>query len=84
MVAGLLTALPLVGFAYAVQRVPLSVVGVLQYLAPTLQFLIGVFVFREAFDADRAIGFAFIWIALAVFAVEGLLHARHRTAGAAA
>lgn len=71
--AGVLTALPLIGFAFAVQRVTLSVVGVMQYIAPTLQFLIGVLVFREAFDTDRAIGFAFIWIALALFAGEGLL-----------
>lgn len=78
VISGLLTALPLIGFAFAVQRVPLSVVGVMQYIAPTLQFLIGVFVFREAFDADRAIGFAFIWIALAIFAGEGWLQSRRR------
>lgn len=74
--AGVLTALPLVGFAFAVRRVPLSVVGLMQYLAPTLQFLIGVFVFHEAFDRDRAIGFAFIWAALLVFAADGLWRAR--------
>jgi chloramphenicol-sensitive protein RarD len=71
--AGVLTALPLIGFAFALQRVTLSVVGVMQYIAPTLQFLIGVLVFHEAFDTDRAIGFVFIWIALALFAGEGLL-----------
>jgi chloramphenicol-sensitive protein RarD len=76
VLAGALTALPLIGFAFAVQRVPYSVVGVMQYIAPTLQFLIGVFVFGEAFDADRAIGFVLIWIALALFAGEGLLRAR--------
>jgi chloramphenicol-sensitive protein RarD len=76
--AGMLTALPLIGFAFAVQRVTLSVVGVMQYIAPTLQFLIGVLVFREAFDTDRAIGFAFIWIALALFAGEGLLRSRRQ------
>jgi chloramphenicol-sensitive protein RarD len=76
--AGVLTALPLIGFAFAVQRVTLSVVGVMQYIAPTLQFLIGVLVFREAFDTDRAIGFAFIWIALALFAGEGLLRSRRQ------
>jgi chloramphenicol-sensitive protein RarD len=76
VVSGALTALPLVGFAYAVRRVPLSAVGLLQYIAPTMQFLLGVLVFHEAFDRDRAIGFACIWIALAIFAVDSLLRAR--------
>lgn len=83
IVSGALTALPLVGFAYAVRRVPLSVVGLLQYIAPTMQFLIGVFVFHEAFDRDRAIGFACIWIALAIFAIDGALRARRANARAA-
>ncbi|MEZ0469117.1 EamA family transporter RarD [Luteimonas salinilitoris] len=78
VVGGALTALPLIGFAYAVRRVPLSVVGVMQYIAPTLQFLLGVFFFQEAFDRDRAIGFAFIWVALAVFAIDGWLRSRRR------
>jgi chloramphenicol-sensitive protein RarD len=78
--SGVLTALPLVGFAYAVRRIPLSTVGLMQYLAPTLQFLIGVFVFHEAFDRDRAIGFGFIWLALAVFAADGLMRARRAAA----
>ena len=82
--AGLLTALPLIGFAYAVRRIPLSTVGVLQYIAPTLQFLAGVLVFREAFDRDRAIGFAFIWIALVLFAGDGMLRARRASVANAA
>jgi chloramphenicol-sensitive protein RarD len=73
---GALTALPLIGFAFAVRRVPLSTVGLMQYIAPTLQFLIGVLVFAEPFDRDRAIGFAFIWLALAVFLVDGMRRAR--------
>lgn len=81
--AGVLTALPLVGFAFAVRRVRLSTVGLMQYIAPTLQFLIGVLVFQEPFDRDRAIGFVFIWIALAIFASDGVLRAR-RAAGVAA
>ncbi|UHQ20238.1 EamA family transporter RarD [Lysobacter sp. KIS68-7] len=80
IVSGGLTALPLVGFAYAVRRVPLSVVGLLQYIAPTMQFLIGVLVFHEAFDRDRAIGFACIWVALALFAIDGFLRARRASA----
>jgi chloramphenicol-sensitive protein RarD len=79
VVSGALTALPLVGFAYAVRRVPLSAIGLLQYIAPTMQFLIGVFVFHEAFDRDRAIGFGFIWIALAIYAIDGALRARRPT-----
>ena len=81
--SGVLTALPLVGFAYAVRRVPLSAIGLLQYVAPTMQFLIGVLVFHETFDRDRAIGFAFIWIALAIFAVDGFLRARRANAARA-
>lgn len=80
VVSGALTALPLIGFAYAVRRVPLSTVGLMQYLAPTLQFLIGVLVFHETFDRDRAIGFVFIWAALAMFAVDGVRRARRPVA----
>jgi chloramphenicol-sensitive protein RarD len=76
VLAGIITALPLVGFAYAVRRIPLATVGLLQYIAPTLQFLIGVFVFAEPFDRERLIGFACIWLALAIFAGEGLWRAR--------
>ena len=77
---GALTALPLIGFAYAVRRAPLSVVGLLQYISPTLQFLIGVLLLGEAFDRDRAVGFVFIWIALVLFAGQGLWRSRRREA----
>ncbi len=73
---GVLTALPLVAFSFAVRRVPLSTIGLMQYIAPTMQFLIGVFVFREAFDRNRAIGFIVIWIALAIFAFDSVRRAR--------
>jgi chloramphenicol-sensitive protein RarD len=81
---GALTALPLIGFAFAVRRVPLSVVGLLQYIAPTLQFLSGVFVFHEAFDQQRLIGFVLIWIGLAIFASESVWRARRQAALSAA
>ena len=81
---GALTALPLIGFAFAVQRVPLSVVGLLQYIAPTLQFLTGVFVFHEAFDRQRLVGFVLIWIGLAIFASESVWRARRQAALSAA
>lgn len=83
VVGGALTALPLIGFAYAVRRVPLSAVGLLQYIAPTIQFLIGVLVFGEAFDRNRAVGFVFIWIALVLFAADGLWRNQRRVAFAA-
>jgi len=76
ILGGALTALPLIGFADAVQRIPFSLVGVLQYIAPTLQLLCGVLVLGEAFDRDRAIGFGFIWAALAIYATDGLLRSR--------
>ena len=78
VLGGALTAIPLIFFAYAVRRVPLSLVGLLQYVGPTLQLLLGVFFFGEAFGVDRAIGFGFIWIGLAAFAIDGVLAARRR------
>ena len=78
VLGGALTALPLIGFAYAVRRIPYSVVGFMQYLAPTLQLLIGVLVFNEVFDRARAIGFVFIWIGLAIFAIDGVWRSRRK------
>jgi len=71
--AGPITAIPLLLFASGARQIPLSVLGLLQYLSPTLQFLLGVWIFHEAFTADRLVGFALIWLALALFAAEGLL-----------
>ncbi|MDQ3511404.1 MAG: EamA family transporter RarD [Pseudomonadota bacterium] len=76
VIGGALTALPLIGFAYALQRVPLSVVGVMQYIAPSLQLLIGVLVFGEPFGMDRAVGFMLIWAGLAIFATHGFVRSR--------
>jgi chloramphenicol-sensitive protein RarD len=80
VLGGALTALPLIGFADAVQRIPFSMVGVLQYIAPTMQLLIGVLVFHEPFGRERVIGFTCIWFALAIFAADGLLRARRANA----
>ncbi|MCV2395611.1 EamA family transporter RarD [Actinotalea sp. M2MS4P-6] len=74
--AGVVTAVPLLLFAGAVRRLPLSVVGLLQYLTPTLQFAIGVLVFGEAMPAVRWWGFAIVWVALIVLTVDGLRAAR--------
>jgi chloramphenicol-sensitive protein RarD len=71
--AGPITAIPLLLFASGARQIPLSVLGLLQYLSPTLQFLLGVWIFHEAFTADRLVGFVLIWGALALFAIEGLL-----------
>mgnify|MGYP003576783427 CR=1 FL=1 len=75
---GVVTAVPLIGFAYGVRRIPLSIVGLLQYIAPTIQLLIGVLVFKEAFGPERMIGFAAIWLGLLIFASDGLWRSRNR------
>ncbi len=77
---GILTALPLIGFAEAVRRIPYTIVGVLQYISPTLQLACGVLILGEDFERGRAIGFGFIWLALLLFVAEGMLHARHGAA----
>lgn len=68
--AGLVTTIPLLMFASAAKQIPLTIVGLLQYVAPTLQFLIGVFVYKEPFDQAHFIGFAIVWVALIIFALE--------------
>ncbi len=75
---GLVTILPLWLFATAVRRVALSTIGILQYIGPTLQFLVGAFVFGEPLDRWRIAGFAFVWLGLAVFLVYPMLHSRLR------
>lgn len=71
--AGAVTVAPLLMFATAAQRIPLLWIGLLQYIAPTLQLAIGVLVFGEPFTQDRIVGFSLVWLALVVFAVEGLV-----------
>ena len=75
---GVVTLFPFLGFAAAARRVPLSVLGFLQYLAPTLQFLLGVLLYQEAFPPSRLIGFSLIWLALVVFSTDGVLTRRRR------
>ena len=76
--SGVVSAVPLVAFAYGVRRIPLSVVGLLQYIGPTLQLLLGVWFFREPFTAVHALGFGAIWLGLAIYAGEGLWRTRRR------
>ncbi len=78
--AGPVTAVPLVLFAYGARRVTLSTLGLLQYLTPSIQFVLGVFVYREPFTPVRGAGFALIWIALVVYSVEGLRQMRRAPA----
>jgi chloramphenicol-sensitive protein RarD len=78
--AGAVTAIPLLLFAAATQRITLFLVGVLQYIAPTMYFFIGVLVYREELTAERLTGFAIIWLALILFAVEGYLSHRNQVA----
>lgn len=70
--AGVVTTVPLLLFAASARRIPLVLIGVLQYIAPTIQFLLGVFVFREVVSAHTLVGFALVWAALALFAGEAL------------
>ncbi|WP_030641062.1 MULTISPECIES: EamA family transporter RarD [Streptomyces] len=73
---GIVTALPLVCFGAAAIRVPLSTLGLLQYLAPIFQFLLGVLYFHEAMPAERWAGFALVWLALILLTGDALRWAR--------
>ncbi|MGY1697678.1 MULTISPECIES: EamA family transporter RarD [unclassified Geodermatophilus] len=76
MASGIATAVPLLLFAAAARRIPLSTVGLLQYVTPLMQLAIGVFVFHEPMPPARLVGFAIVWAALAVFTVDSLRTAR--------
>lgn len=77
--AGVATATPLLFFAAAAQRIPFSVLGVLQYIAPSIQFLLGVFVYGEMFDSQRLVGFLMIWGGLAIFTGDAVYRYRRRS-----
>ncbi len=74
--AGAVTTIPLLMFATAAKQIPLTVIGLLQYIAPTIQFLIGVFVYKEPFDQTHLIGFAIVWVALIIFWLENFFSNR--------
>lgn len=86
VLAGPATAIPLLLFAAGARRIPMATLGLLQYISPTLQFALGVWVFHEAFDPARLAGFVLIWAALVLYSVEGWWHTRRagRTAAQAA
>lgn len=74
--AGVITAVPLLLFGAGANRINLSTIGILQYIAPTMQFLIGVYLYNEPFTQARLIGFCIIWLALLVYATDGLRNGR--------
>jgi chloramphenicol-sensitive protein RarD len=73
---GVVTAVPLLLFGAGARLIPLSLIGLLQYIAPTLQFLLGVLVYHEPFTPQRLVGFGIIWLALVIYTTEGVLSRR--------
>lgn len=74
--AGIITSVPLLLFAAAARRLPLVVIGFIQYLTPILQFLIGTFILLEAMPPERWVGFSLVWLALIFLSIDMMLHAR--------
>ncbi|MDX9832968.1 MAG: EamA family transporter RarD [Anaerolineae bacterium] len=81
---GVVTAVPLLLFAWAARNTTLATVGILQYIAPTFQFLLGLLVYHEPFSPARLLGFGGVWLALVIYTGEALMQERHRRAAAAA
>ncbi len=73
MGTGIITSLPLLLFGFAAHRIPLSTLGIVQYLAPTLQLCLGVFVYKEPFPGKQLIGFVLVWLGLLIYASEGIM-----------
>jgi chloramphenicol-sensitive protein RarD len=73
--AGPVTAIPLLLFAYGARRIPLSLVGILQYIGPTIQLLLGLYLYNEAFSSTKLIGYGLIWCALGLYSIESLWQA---------
>lgn len=78
MGSGLATAVPLLWFGLAARRITLVNIGILQYLAPTCQFLLGVFLYHEPFNYSQLVGFFLIWLALFLYTLDSLIHNRKR------
>jgi chloramphenicol-sensitive protein RarD len=74
--AGVVTAVPLLLFASAAKRIPLTMIGIMQFIAPTIQFMLGVLVYKEPFNHDQLIGFSIVWLALIIFWLEGFYASR--------
>lgn len=84
MTTGIVTAIPLLCFGAAAIRVPMTTIGLLQYLAPVLQFLLGVFALNETMTPMRWLGFALVWVALAIFTADALRNRPSATIAVAA
>jgi chloramphenicol-sensitive protein RarD len=80
LLSGPLTSVPLLLFAAGVRLIPLSLIGILQYVSPSIQLMLGVWLWREPFGHDKVLGYALIWLALAIYTSEGVRHARARVA----
>lgn len=80
MLGGPLTAIPLVLFSFGARRIPYSTVGLLQYIAPSMQLMLAVLLFKEPFGGPRAVGFSLIWTALAIYAIDGVWRSRKAVA----
>jgi chloramphenicol-sensitive protein RarD len=78
MTTGIVTAVPLICFGAAATRVSLTTIGLLQYLAPTIQFALGVLVFHEAMPPMRWVGFGLVWVALVMFTYEAVTYRRRQ------
>ncbi|MDC0245734.1 EamA family transporter RarD [Acidimicrobiaceae bacterium] len=76
---GIATSIPLLFFSVAVQRVPLGVLGMMQYVAPTTQLILGVIVYDEVIARGELVGYSIIWAAVALFAIDGLVALRHNS-----
>lgn len=83
VLSGVVTAVPLLCFGAAATRIPMTTLGLLQYLAPIIQFLLGITLFHEHMPPGRWAGFALVWLALVVFSVEAVRHHRRTLALAA-
>lgn len=76
MLSGVVTAIPLILFTAGAQRIPLTMIGVLQYISPTISLFVGAVLYHEPFNQTLLTGFSFIWVALAIFTVEGIIERR--------
>lgn len=77
VLSGVVTVVPLTLFNYGAQRINYATVGMLQYIGPTLQFMVGIFIYREALSPARLTCFALIWLALAIYAADALWRSRN-------
>jgi chloramphenicol-sensitive protein RarD len=78
MLGGPVTAVPLLLFAAGARRISLTTMGILQYISPSLQFALGVWLFKEPFAHARLLGFLLIWLALLIYSIEGWWQSRQQ------